>query len=198
MKYSPETGWERPFKEPVPGHSIEKHKTGIKGLEVWRFSGPMVADPVPMSYWIVTKEGRIMMSADGLERALDLVGFKPKSEGDAMKAAMLQFMYDDFYVIFKKEPLFPVEAPPEALKEVRMPEVTKEGDMYIVSFYTYYCDRNARWFKRDMRCVLRNRAEVGKGHFRMEVREVWSTQPGWMSTTPGPAGPPTALKKNEK
>ncbi len=200
-KAEPPTDDSASFKEMYPNLVIhDRYKSSIKGLEVWAVydESQLVEDPIGISHWIVAKGKKFETNNDGVREALKHIKFEPKTEAEALEAALLQFRADEDNVIFMNEPFPPVDAPPEALAKVRMPEVTKESDTYIVSFFTYYCDRYARWTERDYRCVMWHRAEVGKGHFLMQSKEVWSTNPGLLGAFSESDGPSTASKKNEK
>jgi|GEM_PF-4523188 len=172
---------EMTFKQVYPDPVIhDRYKSSIKGVEVWAVydKSQLAEDPVGISHWIVAGRKKFRAHIEGVQRALPHIKFEPRTDAQALEAALLEFRADDNNVIFLKEPFPTVDAPSEAVSQVKPPDVKKKGDKYVVTFYVYSCDCNLRWFGQDIRSVNRYTAEVGKDHFYMRMPEkIWEPEP---------------------
>ena len=182
---------EMSFKQMYPNPVIHnRYKSRIKGVEVWQVydKSHLVADPVPMSNWIVAGKKKFRADNEGVPKALAYIKFDPKTKAQAKEAALLRFRADGDYTLLIKKPYPPVDAPTEGLVEPL--KVEKKGDRFIVTFYVYTCATRARWFGQDIRSVDRYTAEVGKDHFYMRMPEtVWAAEP-----MPGFEGTPKLVR----
>ncbi len=186
-----ETDWDPDlfFKKRYPHPIIhQRYKSSIKGIEVWQVNDKedYCKDPVPFNNWIVAKGKKFPTDLEWMPKVLARVRFEPKTAAQAKEAALLRFRANGDAIIFLKEPFPSTPVPDGILKGVKPPEVRKEGDKYIVTFYVYHDSSHARFFGIDNRHLERYTVEVGKGHFQLFSDTLWSGDSESVNPLPGP------------
>jgi hypothetical protein len=143
------------YPHPLMTGSIETSIPGLKIIFVFDKS-EQASDPIIPDAWIKLKNGKIIEHSNkGIRESLQLVGFNPQSEQEALSACLISFM-DDYYhgkLVYtqESEKQFQEKVSPALIEQLKLqyPRVVKEGPAYLVELYVFYEISSMRFFKQE-------------------------------------------------